>query len=173
MYNVLHVIGHIGRGGDTTVVLDVMKNMDYSKFHFDFITHKGAKEEIVKELRDAGSKVYIMDGDVRELGLINYYKNFLKALKQMNVCYDAIHVHTGMQSGVALAAARKAGIPKRICHSHVTAIQRKTSIIKKSLQHRYFDIYTLKIQPLRLPAVKTLEHLCMGKTANLRLFIMR
>ena len=49
MYNVLHVIGHIGRGGDTTVVLDVMKNMDCSKFHFDFITHKGAKEEIVKE----------------------------------------------------------------------------------------------------------------------------
>ena len=85
MYNVLHVIGHIGRGGDTTVVLDVMKNMDCSKFHFDFITHKGAKEEIVKELRDAGSKVYIMDGDVRELGLINYYKSFLKALKQMGV----------------------------------------------------------------------------------------
>lgn len=27
MYNVLHVIGHIGRGGDTTVVLDVMKNI--------------------------------------------------------------------------------------------------------------------------------------------------
>ena len=51
MYNVLHVIGHIGRGGDTTVVLDVMNNMDRSRIHFDFITHKGAKEEVVKKLR--------------------------------------------------------------------------------------------------------------------------
>lgn len=131
MYNVLHVIGHIGRGGDTTVVLDVMKKMDSSKFHFDFITHEGAKEETVNELRNVGSKVYIMDGDVRELGLIKYYESFLNILKHVDVKYDAVHVHTGMQSGVALAAAKKAGISKRICHSHVTAIQRKASLIKK------------------------------------------
>ena len=72
MYNVLHVIGHIGRGGDTTVVLDVMNNMDRSRIHFDFITHKGAKEEVVKKLRDTGSNVYVMEGDVRELGLAKY-----------------------------------------------------------------------------------------------------
>ena len=166
MYNVLHVIGHIGRGGDTTVVLDVMKNMDYSKFHFDFITHKGAKEEIVKELRDAGSKVYIMDGDVRELGLINYYKNFLKALKQMNVCYDAIHVHTGMQSGVALAAARKAGIPKRICHSHVTAIQRKTSIIKKIIATPIFRYLYTKNSTLKVACSKDAGAFMYGKDSK-------
>ena len=28
MYNVLHVIGHIGRGGDTTVAQDIVTNMD-------------------------------------------------------------------------------------------------------------------------------------------------
>ena len=44
MYNVLHVIGHIGRGGDTTVVLDVMKNMDCSKFHFDLLRIKVQKK---------------------------------------------------------------------------------------------------------------------------------
>ena len=107
MYNVLHVIGHIGRGGDTTVVLDVMKNMDHSKVHFDFITHRGAKEETVQKLRDVGSKVYIMEGDVRELGMAKYYKSILEILKHTEVKYDAIHVHTGMQSGVALAVANK------------------------------------------------------------------
>ena len=30
MYKVLYLLGHIGRGGDTNVVLDVMKNMDHS-----------------------------------------------------------------------------------------------------------------------------------------------
>ena len=131
MYNILHVIGYIGRGGDTTVILDVMRNMDPSIYHFDFVTHKGAKEEVIEKLRRAGSKVYILDGDVRELGLLKYYKSFLKLLSGTDVKYDAIHVHTGMQSGISLAAAKKAGIPKRICHSHVTAIQRKASLIKK------------------------------------------
>lgn len=68
----------IGRGGDTTVVLDVMNNMDRSRIHFDFITHKGAKEEVVKKLRDTGSNVYVMEGDVRELGLAKYYKSILE-----------------------------------------------------------------------------------------------
>lgn len=166
MYNVLHVIGHIGRGGDTTVVLDVMKNMDCSKFHFDFITHKGAKEEVVKELRDAGSKVYVMDGDVRELGLMNYYKSFLKALKQMDVSYDAIHVHTGMQSGVALAAARKAGISKRICHSHVTAIQRKTSVIKKIIATPIFRYLYTKNSTLKVACSKDAGTFMYGKDSK-------
>lgn len=75
-----------------------MKNMDSSKFHFDFITHKGAKEEIVKELRDAGSKVYIMDGDVRELGLINYYKSFLKAsVDPMNYQKKILKIHCRLE----------------------------------------------------------------------------
>lgn len=144
MYNVLHVIGHIGRGGDTTVVLDVMENMDCSKIHFDFITHKGAKEETVKKLCDAGSKVYIMEGDVRELGLTKYYKSILEILKHTGVKYDVIHVHTGMQSGVALAAAKKAGIQKRICHSHVTAIQRKASLAKKVIATPIFRYLYMK-----------------------------
>lgn len=81
MYNVLHVIGHIGRGGDTTVVLDVMKNMDHSKVHFDFITHRGAKEETVQKLRDVGSKVYIMEGDVRELGMGKILQKYFGDIK--------------------------------------------------------------------------------------------
>lgn len=154
MYNVLHVIGHIGRGGDTTVVLDVMKNMDSSKFHFDFITHKGAKEETVKELRNVGSKVYLMDGDVRELGLVKYYDSFLNILKHVDVKYDAVHVHTGIQSGVALAAAKKAGIPKRICHSHVTAIQRKASFVKKVIATPVFRYLYMKNATHRIACSK-------------------
>ena len=130
MYNVLHVIGHIGRGGDTTVAQDIVTNMDNTKIHFDFVTHKGADKEKVKQFRKAGFRVFVMDGDVRELGMVKYYKSILEIMKNAGVKYDAIHVHTGMQSGVALAAAKKAGIPKRICHSHVTAIQRKASFLK-------------------------------------------
>ena len=165
MYNVLHVIGHIGQGGDTTVVLDVMKNMDPSKFHFDFITHKGAKEETIKELCDAGSKVHIMNGDVRELGLVKYYKSLFSILMRADVKYDAIHVHTGMQSGVALAAAKKAGIPKRVCHSHVTAIQRKVPFIKKIIATPIFRYLYMKNATCRIACSKDAGTFLYGKTS--------
>lgn len=144
MYNVLHVIGHIGRGGDTTVAQDIVTNMDNTKIHFDFVTHKGADKEKVKQFRKAGFRVFVMDGDVRELGMVKYYKSILEIMKNAGVKYDAIHVHTGMQSGVALAAAKKAGIPKRICHSHVTAIQRKASFLKKVIATPIFRYLYMK-----------------------------
>lgn len=166
MYNVLHVIGHIGRGGDTTVVLDVMKNMDHSKVHFDFITHRGAKEETVQKLRDVGSKVYIMEGDVRELGMAKYYKSILEILKHTEVKYDAIHVHTGMQSGVALAAAKKVGIPKRICHSHVTAIQRKASFVKKVIATPIFRYLYMKNATTKIACSKDAGIFMYGKNSR-------
>lgn len=134
MKRILHIIGYLGRGGDTTVVLDVMKAMDRSKFHFDFVTHEGTtKMEIVQMLRDQGCTVYILKGDVRKLGPIKYYKEILKILSAPGVKYDAVHTHTGMQSGIALLAAKRAGVKIRICHSHVTTIQRKASGIKKMI----------------------------------------
>ena len=166
MYNVLHVIGHIGRGGDTTVVLDVMKNMDHSKVRFDFITHRGAKEETVQKLRDAGSKVHIMEGDVRELGMAKYYKSILEILKHTGVKYDAIHVHTGMQSGVALAAAKKVGIPKRICHSHVTAIQRKASFVKKVIATPIFRYLYMKNATTKIACSKDAGIFMYGKNSR-------
>ena len=41
MKNILHVIGYLGRGGDTAVVLQVLSRMDRQQYHFDFVTHEG------------------------------------------------------------------------------------------------------------------------------------
>lgn len=134
MKNILQVIGQLGRGGDTTVVLDIMKNMDKNRYHFDFLTHEGTtRTDVVEMLRKNGSNVYILPGDVRKMGILSYYNAVKKLLKDSHIKYDAIHVHTGMQSGVSLLAAKNIGIANRICHSHVTAIQRKTSGIKKTI----------------------------------------
>lgn len=134
MKNILHVIGYLGRGGDTAVVLQVLSRMDRQKYHFDFVTHEGrTRQETVAFLREQGCRVYILPGDVRALGPVRYLRDFRQLLKNAPVSYDAVHVHTGMQSGVALLAAKRAGIPVRICHSHVTAIQRKAPAVQKLL----------------------------------------
>ena len=134
MKNILHVIGYLGRGGDTAVVLQVLSRMDRKQYHFDFVTHEGrTRQETVAFLREQGCRVYILPGDVRALGPVRYLRDFRQLLKNAPVSYDAVHVHTGMQSGVALQAAKRAGIPVRICHSHVTAIQRKAPAVQKLL----------------------------------------
>lgn len=134
MKNILHVIGYLGRGGDTAVVLQVLSRMDRKQYHFDFVTHEGrTRQETVAFLREQGCRVYILPGDVRALGPVRYLRDFRQLLKNAPVSYDAVHVHTGVQSGVALLAAKRAGIPVRICHSHVTAIQRKAPAVQKLL----------------------------------------
>lgn len=134
MKNILHVIGYLGRGGDTAVVLQVLSRMDREQYHFDFVTHEGrTRQETVAFLREQGCRVYMLPGDVRALGMTGYFRAFSRLLKTAPVSYDAVHVHTGMQSGVALLAAKRAGIPVRICHSHVTAIQRKAPAVQKLL----------------------------------------
>ena len=166
MYNVLHVIGYMGSGGDTSVVLDVLDNMDKSKFHFDFVTHNGAKENCIELVRNKGSKVFVMDGDVRQLGLHRYYKEFLALLEKSETKYDAIHVHTGMQSGVALSAARKAGIPNRICHSHVTSIQRKASVIKKIVAVPIFRYLYMKNSTQKVSCSRDSGNFLYGRKAD-------
>lgn len=133
MIRILQLIGQLGRGGDTTVVLDVMKQMDPSEFQVDFMTHDRADMEVVEQLRKEGHKVYVLPGDVRKAGPVRYYKMVKKILKDAPEKYDIIHTHTSMQSGVALMAAKHAGINKRICHSHTSAIQNKTSKLNKLL----------------------------------------
>lgn len=128
---ILHVVGYLGRGGDTSIILNVLSAIDEKEYQFDFVTHIGADEALIKKLRENNINVYILDGDVRKLGPIKYYFELKKLLSNIEDKYDAIHVHTAMQSGIALMVAKRLNIKIRICHSHVSSIQRPASSFSK------------------------------------------
>ena len=124
MKKILHVIGYLGVGGDTTAVSNVQKyilknNLD---FQFDYVTHEECNLEYVEKMRKLGSKVYILPGDVRKMGPFRYMKLLSNILKKDK--YDAIHFHTSFQSAFGLIIAKKYKIRNRICHSHTTRVQR-------------------------------------------------
>lgn len=138
---VLQVIGFLGRGGDTEMVRSVMDAMDEKRYHFDFLTHEGSTNlELVQQLKKQGCRVYMLPGDVRRMGLAAYIRTVYRILKHAEEKYSAVHVHTGMQSGAALLAARLAGVPTRICHSHVTSVLRPASRMQ-----RIFGIPVLRL----------------------------
>ena len=128
---ILHVIGYLGCGGDTTAVNNVRKYIDLigKKFQFDFVTHEGYNKDFVNQLEKEKCKIYVLDGDVRKIGAYKYFKEIRKILKENQ--YDAVHFHTSFQSAIGLLAAYSCGIKKRICHSHTTNVQRKISFFKK------------------------------------------
>lgn len=130
---IVHVVGFLGNGGDTSAIMNIYDYIKKNKlpYKFDFITHKGCDLKFVKKVEEMGSKVFILDGDVRKQGFFKYYKNIKKILKENK--YDAIHFHTSFQSFVGLIAAKKEKIKIRICHSHTSQMQRKLNFILKSI----------------------------------------
>ena len=56
---ILHVIGYLGCGGDTTAVNNVRKYIDLNgkKFQFDFVTHEGYNKDFVNQLEKEKCKI--------------------------------------------------------------------------------------------------------------------
>lgn len=127
---ILHVVGHLGKGGDTTAILNILDYIENNglNYNFEFLTHKGANEEVIKILKDKGINTIVLENDAA-IKPLKYYKELKKILKSNK--YDAIHLHTSFQSFVGLYAAKKSRIKVRVCHSHTTNVQRKINLLKK------------------------------------------
>ncbi|WP_078432584.1 glycosyltransferase family 1 protein [Metabacillus halosaccharovorans] len=113
---VLHVVVNMNRGGAETLIMNLYRNIDRSKVQFDFLTCKEGVFD--QEILDRGGKIhripYITDG-----GHFHYIRN-LKQFFKANNHYKIVHSHMDKMSGFVLKAAKKAGIPVRIAHSHNT-----------------------------------------------------
>ncbi|HWJ78047.1 MAG TPA: glycosyltransferase family 1 protein [Niallia sp.] len=113
---VLHVVVNMNRGGAETLIMNLYRNIDRSKIQFDFLTCK--KGVFDQEILNLGGKIhripYITDG-----GHFHYIKS-LKQFFKANHHYKIVHSHMDKMSGFVLKAAKKAGIPVRIAHSHNT-----------------------------------------------------
>lgn len=129
---VLQLVGHLGCGGDTTAIMNAIHGFKDDSIDVDFITHSGCDDSFVEMLRKEGHRVVVLDGDFRKLKF-KYSTTVENAIRSLDTNYDVFHAHTSLQSGLALKVAKKLGIPKRICHSHVGAIQRRTSFAQRAV----------------------------------------
>lgn len=117
MYQVLHIMGDADVGGMSTVVLNYYKYIDRHKIHFDIALTGVQPGRNGKKLEELGSNIYCIP--MKSDGLKEYKKALRKLLETKK--YDAVHVHENETSYVALGIAKKAGVKKRIAHSHTSA----------------------------------------------------
>lgn len=129
---ILQVIRQMNVGGAETFLMNTYRNIDREKVQFDFLVNdKGFFDEEIKKL---GGKIYYMNYITR-IGQIKYKKKLKKFLKE-HPEYTIMHSHIDQVSGIILEAAKEAGVPNRIAHSHST---KNTNNLIGKLYKRYLQ----------------------------------
>lgn len=117
-YRILHCLSSMNRGGAETFVMNLYREIDKSKYSFDFLlnTSDGA---YVDEIKKLGGNIYIYPH--RNNGYIKYCISLYSFFRKEGKKYDAVHMHTSSLSAIeVLLFAKLFHVKTRIIHSHST-----------------------------------------------------
>lgn len=112
---VLHVVTYMGCGGLETMLMNYYRHIDRTKVQFDFLTHRKERHEYDDEIERLGGVIYRLPRlNPWSPGYHSALNNFFRDHRE----YKIVHSHIDCMSGIPLKAAKEAGIPVRIAHSH-------------------------------------------------------
>lgn len=122
MIRVLQVVNNMHRAGLETMLMNYYRHMDKEKIQFDFLTHRPERDDYDDEIEAMGGKVYYAPRLYPQNypAYFKYMDNFFKEHPE----YKIMHSHIDAMSYLPLKAAKKAGVPIRIAHSHNTSIDK-------------------------------------------------
>lgn len=118
---VLQVVTIMNRGGLETMLMNYYRKLDRSKIQFDFITNRSERGHYDDEIESLGGKLYRLSPI--KPGNYNKYFNELDQFFKEHKEYKVVHSHINENSGFVLKAAKKAGVPCRIAHSHLSDLK--------------------------------------------------
>ena len=128
---VAQIMGKWIGGGVESVIMNYYRHLDHTKIQFDFICDEDSTRIPYDEIKKLGGRVFLVP---------KYQKlpQYLKALEDLfrKNHYRIVHSNVNTLSVFPLYAAKKAGVPVRISHSHSTSNVRewKRNIIKNILR---------------------------------------
>lgn len=113
---VAHIIGKLTAGGVEAVVYNYYKNIDHSRFQFDFFYDKDSPFTPPKELVELGANFYSIPS---YKNIFSYIGSLVRLFKKNK--YLIVHSNMNTLSPFSLYAAKLSGVPVRIIHNHSTA----------------------------------------------------
>ncbi len=123
---ILHVVGGMNRAGTETWLMHVLRHIDRERFQMDFLVHTTEPCAYDDEIRALGSKILPCPGPQQPW---QYARRFHQLLREYGP-YDVVHSHVHHYSGLVLALARTAGIPRRVAHSHSNTRQVDSAAVR-------------------------------------------
>lgn len=115
-YKVLFILPALNVcGGMESFIMNYYRNMDRTKFQFDFLAHSVNDNSYLDEIKALGGKIYIMPSfSVKTVSKIK--SQYIKILKENK--YDIVHCNMANAAFIYLKYANKCDVPVRILHSH-------------------------------------------------------
>jgi len=128
---IAQVMGKWVGGGVEAVVMNYYRNIDKKKIQFDFIFDDDSNDIPYDEIEKLGGKVILIPPYQK---VFKYHKELKRVLMSGN--YKIVHSHINTLSVFSLYAAKKAGVPVRIAHSHSTTNKKewKKNLLKLVLR---------------------------------------
>jgi glycosyltransferase involved in cell wall biosynthesis len=136
---VLHVVGGLGVGGVEQWLVQVMREADRERFHFDFLVHHDDDGIHLAPARALGAGVLVdhlavkPSGDISRIVDAGQYVSRLRQILRVGK-YDVVHTHQHHFSSLAVFAAFHASVPVRIVHSHIdtSPVDQRASLARRS-----------------------------------------
>ena len=128
---VASVIGRYIGGGVEAVTINYYRNIDKNKVQLDFICDEDSTNIPYEEIEEMGGKIIIIPSYSKPF---KYHKELKRVLKEGN--YKIVHSNINTLSVFSLFAAKCAGVPVRIAHSHSTTNkkEKKKNLMKQVLR---------------------------------------
>lgn len=154
---VLHISGTMGLGGQETLIMNVLRNIDKNKFEFDFVVHSEERGFYDDEIEALGGKIHRITPMSKSL--IKHCKELANVIKTGD--YKIVHRHTASSIvWIDLFVAKLCKVKLRIAHSHSTS--NSTNKLLESICRPLLNVFSNKKYACSDEAGKFL----FGKNAN-------
>ena len=115
---VLHIVTKMDRAGLETMLMNYYRHIDKDRLQFDFLTHRREKGDFDDEILCMGGRIF-NTYPIAPSCFVKYLSD-LDCFFREHTEYRIVHSHIDSLSTFSLMAAKKAGVPVRISHSHNT-----------------------------------------------------
>lgn len=112
---VAQIIGKMIGGGVEAVVMNYYRHIDRDKVQFDFIVDEDSTYVPEEEITSLGGRVFYISPYQHP---VRYRRELIHLIREQQ--WPIVHSHINTLSIFPLSAAKKAGVPVRIAHSHST-----------------------------------------------------
>lgn len=109
-------MGKMVGGGLEAVVMSYYRHIDREKVQFDFIVDEDSTLVPREEIESLGGRVFTVPPYQR---VVAYQRVLLRLFREQG--WTIVHSHENALSVIPLRAAKRAGVPVRIAHSHSTS----------------------------------------------------
>lgn len=140
---VLHILQRMEAGGTQALLMNIYRKMDRTKVQFDFLVVYKAKQFYDDEIEEMGGHIYRMSFR-EDLNLLKFQKELAGFFKQHQE-YNIVHCHAYTIGYFCLKAARNAGIPVRIAHSHNNETVHDMKYLPKLFMQKIFTIHATEL----------------------------